>query len=159
MEVKTKINSYLSFKMGEETFAANVSKVINILEMCEITKIPKSPNYLKGVIDLRGTVLPVVDARIKFGLPEIDYTSKTCILVLEVIVDDADVKVGVIVDSVKEVLEINDDVLQDAPSLGLSYKSEFIDSVYLNKENDEFVMILDMDKIFSVDEINILKNN
>jgi purine-binding chemotaxis protein CheW len=93
-ETLDQINSYLSFKLGGETFAANVGKILNILEMTEITKVPKAPDYMKGVINLRGTVLPVVDTRIKFGMPPAEYTNNTCILVMEVEVDGEQVQVG-----------------------------------------------------------------
>ena len=79
-----KTDSYLTFKLGEETFGANVSKVLNILEMTKITKVPKSPGYMKGVINLRGSVLPLIDTRIKFDMPETEYTANTCILVLDI---------------------------------------------------------------------------
>ena len=102
---KLTLNSYLSFKLGDEIFASNVSKVLNILEMMKITKVPKAPTYMKGVINLRGTVLPVVDTRLKFGMLPIELTTNTCILVLDVKVDEESVHIGAIVDSVQEVLE------------------------------------------------------
>ncbi len=93
-EEKLVLNSYLSFKLGEEIFAANVSKVLNILEMTKITQVPKSPPYMKGVINLRGTVLPVVDTRLKFGMSATEFTPNTCILVMEVEVDGEALQVG-----------------------------------------------------------------
>ncbi|MFW5657944.1 MAG: chemotaxis protein CheW [Bacteroidota bacterium] len=149
------INSYLTFKLGEELFAANVSKVLNILEMTKITKVPKAPEYMKGVINLRGIVLPVVDTRLKFSMEETTYTTNTCILVLDVEVAGDSVQVGAIVDSVQEVLEIDDSDIQPPPSIGSKYKSEFIEGVA--KEEEEFIMILNMDLIFSSDELSMLK--
>jgi purine-binding chemotaxis protein CheW len=148
-------NSYLSFKLGDETFASNVSKVLNILEMTKITKIPKAPSYMKGVINLRGTVLPVIDTRLKFGMTPIEETNNTCILVLDVAVKKESVKVGALVDSVQEVLELNEENVQPPPSIGSKYKSEFIYG--MAKANEEFIMLLDMDKVFSTDEIIDLK--
>lgn len=147
--------SYLSFKLGEEIFAANVSKVLNILEMTKITKVPKAPAHMKGVINLRGTVLPVIDTRVKLGLSPTDVTVNTCILVLEVDVEGEILQVGALVDAVSEVLEIESEELLPPPSIGNRFKSEFINGVYkLNDEN--FIMIVDMDKLFSVNETQTL---
>jgi len=156
-EKKHKINSYLSFKLGEEFFAANVSKVLNILEMTKVTKVPKAPHYMKGVINLRGAVLPLIDTRIKFEMAETEFTANTCILVLDIDVNGEDVHVGALVDSVQEVLEIDEAAIMPPPSIGTKYKSEFIEGVA--KVGEDFVMILDMDLIFSTDELSLLKEN
>ena len=154
-EVKTTIHSYLTFKLGEETFAANVSKVLNILEMTKITKVPKAPAYMKGVINLRGSVLPLIDTRVKFGMNETEFTTNTCILVLDIVLNDESVKVGALVDSVQEVLEISSDQIQPPPSLGTRYKSEFIDG--MTKVDDTFIMLLNIEHIFTTDDIINLK--
>lgn len=154
-EELTKINSYLSFHLGDEEFAAHVGKVLNILELTDITEVPKSPEYMKGVINLRGTVLPVVDTRIKFGMSPTVYTPNTCIVVMEVELDGDTVQVGALIDSVQAVLEIDDSQIQPPPSIGSKYKSEFI---YGMAKNDEkFIMLLDMEKVFSSDDIVSLK--
>lgn len=155
--IASEINSYLSFKLSDETFASNVSKVLNILEMTSITKVPKSPSYMKGVINLRGTVLPVIDTRIKFEMTPTDITTNTCILVLDVEVDGEAVKVGALVDSVEEVRELDKKDIQPPPSIGSKYQSEFIYG--MAKIDEEFIMLLDMDKLFSVDEITELSTN
>jgi purine-binding chemotaxis protein CheW len=154
-EKKSKINSYLTFKLGDEYFAASVSKVLNILEMTKVTKVPKAPSYMKGVINLRGSVLPLVDTRIKFDMTETEFTTNTCILVLDINLSGESVHVGALVDSVQEVLEIDDVNIQPPPSIGTRYKSEFIEGVV--KVEEEFVMILNMDLIFSTDELSVLK--
>jgi len=150
-EELTKINSYLSFKLGEEEFAAHVGKVLNILELTKITEVPKAPDYMKGVINLRGTVLPVVDTRIKFGMTPTEYTNNTCIVVMEVELDNDIVQVGALVDSVQAVREIDDTQIQPPPSIGSKYKSEFIYGMV--KVDEKFIMLLDMEKVFSSDEI------
>jgi purine-binding chemotaxis protein CheW len=150
-----KAGSYLSFKLGQEVFAVHVKDVLNILEMTEITSLPKSPKYLKGVINLRGLVLPVVDARIKFNMSNIDYTANTCIVVMDLENNNEIVHVGFIVDQVLEVLEFKADQIEPAPTLGANYKSEFITG--MARANDDFVMLLNMGKIFSPDEINDLQ--
>ena len=146
-----KIKSYLTFKLGNESFAANVAKVLNILEMMKVTKVPKAPVFMKGVINLRGTVLPLIDTRIKFDMGETQITQNTCILVLDIVQENEKLQVGALVDAVLEVLEIEDEDILPPPSIGSKYKTEFIKGIA--KSNEEFIMILDMDMIFSSDEI------
>jgi purine-binding chemotaxis protein CheW len=145
------VQTYLSFRLSEETFAINVSKVLNILEMGDITRIPKAPEYMKGVINLRGTVLPVVDLRIKFGLPEKEATVDTSIIVLSIDLNGEAVLVGTLVDAVKEVLELKSEDIAPSPKIGAKYNSGFIDGMW--RMNDKFIMILDIDKVFSTDEV------
>jgi len=154
-ETITKINSYLSFNLGDEEFAVNVSKVLNILEMLKITEVPKSPEYMKGVINLRGKVLPVIDTRIKFGMKPTEYTTNTCIVVIEVKIDGEEVQVGALVDSVQAVLELEDSEIQSSPSIGSKYKSEFIYGMV--KVDEKFIMLLDMEKVFSAEEVVMVK--
>jgi purine-binding chemotaxis protein CheW len=156
-ETATKINSYLTFKLGNEIFGANVAKVLNILEMTKITKVPKAPGYMKGVINLRGSVLPLIDTKIKFDLGETEYTTNTCILVLDIELNGEPVHVGALVDAVQEVIEIDDLQIQPAPSIGSKYKSEFIEG--MAKVNDEFIMLLNMDLIFSTSELSLLRDS
>ena len=152
---KIKIDSYLTFKLGDESFAANVSKVLNILEMVKITKVPKAPVYMKGVINLRGSVLPLVDTRVKFSMGETPITTNTCILVLEIDMDGENIQVGAMVDAVQEVLEIKEKDILPAPKIGSTYKNEFIEG--MAKNGDDFIMILNMDLIFSTEELIELK--
>jgi purine-binding chemotaxis protein CheW len=147
-------NSYLSFKLGEEEFAAHVGKVLNILEMTKITEVPKAPNYMKGVINLRGTVLPVIDTRIKFGMQATTYTTNTCIVVLDIDMDGESIHVGALVDSVQAVLEFESNQIMPAPSIGSKYRSEFIEGVV--NIDEHFIMILNMDAVFSADELTKL---
>jgi len=153
----TVITSYLTFKLGDEMFGANVAKVLNILEMTKITKVPKAPNYMKGVINLRGSVLPLIDTRIKFDLGETVYTTNTCILVLDIDLNGEAVHVGALVDSVQEVLEIEEAHIQPPPSIGSKYRSEFIEG--MAKINDEFIMLLNMDMIFNTAELSLLRES
>jgi purine-binding chemotaxis protein CheW len=147
LEVKT----CLSFRLNEEVFAIDVSKVINILEMSHITKIPKAPPYMKGVINLRGTVLPVIDLRTKFGLPEKEITIDTSIIVLSIDVSGEPVLVGTLVDSVREVLELKTADIAPSPTIGAKYNSGFIEGMW--RTNEKFIMILNIDKVFSTDEV------
>jgi purine-binding chemotaxis protein CheW len=156
IEFTHKEGSFLSFKLGDEVFAVHVNDVLNILEMTKITSLPKAPKYLKGVINLRGTVLPIVDARIKFNMPESEYTTNTCIIVMDLESNQQLIHVGFIVDQVLEVLELTSSQIQPSPTLGTNYKAEFITG--MAKANDDFVMLLNMEKIFSLDEISMLKS-
>jgi purine-binding chemotaxis protein CheW len=153
-EVKNAIRSFLTFRLMEELFAIDVIKVIEILEMSKITKVPKSPGFLLGVINLRGNVLPVIDARIKFGMPKKELTLDSCIIVMSIEVDDGVVTIGALVDAVSEVIEVNQDTIQEPPSIGSRYNSEFMEG--LVKINDEFVMILKIGKAFSSDDVSEL---
>lgn len=145
------IETYLSFRLSEEVFAINVSKVINILEVSQITRIPKTPEYMKGVINLRGAVLPVIDLRTKFGLPEKEATVDTSIIVLSIDLNGEEVLLGTLVDAVREVLELKSEEIAPAPTIGAKYNTGFIEGMY--RTDDKFIMILDIDKIFSTDEV------
>lgn len=112
---------------------------------------------MKGVINLRGAVLPLIDTRIKFDMPETEYTPNTCILVLDIDLNGEPVHVGALVDSVQEVIEIDDSQIQPPPSIGSKYRSEFIEG--MAKINEEFVMLLNMDLIFSTSELSLLKDS
>ncbi len=147
----TKLNSYLSFRLGEETFGANVGSVLSILEMIRITKVPCSPSYLKGVINLRGEVLPVIDLRLRFGMAVTELNSSHCILVMEIQIENQEVRIGVMVDSVSEVHEIEPEEILPPPLIASKFRVEFIEGMY--KVGEAFIMLLDMDKIFTDDEI------
>jgi purine-binding chemotaxis protein CheW len=151
---ESKINSYLSFKLGNELFAAHASKVLNILEMCRITEVPKAPEYFMGIINLRSTVLPVVDLRLKLGMSPTETTVSTCIIVLDIAIGMESILLGVIVDSVQAVVEFEKKDILPPPSIGSKYRSEFI--VGVTNINDNFIMVLDMDAIFSTDELVIM---
>ena len=150
-EINTEIESFLTFKLEEEIFAVNVEKVIEIQELRQITKVPKTPAYMKGVVNLRGSVLPVIDTRIKFGMSQIVETVNTCILVIKIEIEKDSILLGLLVDSVQEVLELSSSQINPPPSIGSRYKSEFI--IGMGKIKEDFVMLLDIDKIFSVDDI------
>jgi len=148
--------SYLTFKLGEEQFGVHVSQVLNILEMTSITKVPKSPDYMKGVINLRGKVLPVIDARLKFGMEETEYTNNTCIIVMDLEMERNPINIGTIVDGVLSVVEINESEVEPPPSIGSKFKSEFIYG--MAKVEEEFVMLVDMQKVITTDEMTEITN-
>jgi purine-binding chemotaxis protein CheW len=149
--IKNKVNSFLSFRIGKEIFAANVKNVLNILEMTRITQVPKSPEYMKGVLNLRGIVLPVIDSRIKFGISETEITTNTCIIVLELHTSGEPIMIGAIVDAVKEVFEIDESDILPPPSIGTNFRSDYLKG--MAQSEDGFIMILDAEKVFGTDEI------
>lgn len=149
------ITTFLSFQLGKEFFAVNVAKVLTILELKPITKVPNAPEFMRGVINLRGNVLPVIDMRIKFGMPPTEFTTNTCIIVLNVTIDEENVQLGILVDAVDEVLEIKENEIEESPSIGTKYKVEFIQGMY--KLETGFIMLLNIDLIFNTQELLIAK--
>lgn len=153
MELKheREIDSYLTFIMNGEHFAVSVKKVTELLEMLPVTKVPKSAEFMRGVVNLRGAVVPVIDTRIKFLLPQVADTIDTCIVVMNVDVRDEIIKVGAIVDSVSEVIEVADDQILPLPAIGNKERSQFIHGII--KLEEKFIMVLDVDKVFSGEEL------
>lgn len=143
-------NSYLSFKLGDELFAIHVSGITNIIEVPKITKVPQVPDFMKGVINLRGKILPLIDTKLKLGLTTTEFTSNTCILVLDIVQGNEIISLGILVDNVQEVSELEEEELILTPSLGLKNSKYF--SHMASKKND-FIMILDVDQIFSTEEL------
>ena len=154
-EVDLLTHSFLSFKLDDELFAVDVQKVIEILEVPSITKIPLAPKYLAGIINLRGKVLPLVDTKVKFGLKPVQFTVNTCVVVIEITVEEEVIQIGTLVDSVLEVMEIPDKEIQPSPSVDAKYKLEFIRGMY--KKEDEFILLLNLDEVFSLEEMSYLQ--
>lgn len=144
--------TYLSFRLMNELFAVSVYKVLEVLEKQAITTIPKAPDFLAGVINFRGEVLPVIDIRKKFNMTDREEDEKYVIIVLDLCIN-GNFQVGAMVDGVNDVVEFSNDQLKDVPKLGYSYNSEFINGMY--HSNDGFVMILDFEKIVSEEDIKI----
>jgi len=151
----TETVQYLTFKLADETFALDVSKVREILEQSNITKVPQTPDFMRGVINLRGSVVPVIDMRLKFGMSVTEQTVNTCIIVAEVQLEDETVILGALADSVQEVIEMEPSQIEPAPHVGTRLNTEFIKG--MGKVDDHFIMILDIDKIFSSDEMEAVK--
>ena len=149
--------SFLSFKLGEEHFIIPVMKIMEILEVPKITKVPQSPNFLVGVINLRGAVLPVIDTRVKFSMSQINYTINTCILVLSIEVNDETVTVGALVDSVSEVFELNESKIKPSPTIATKYRADYIQGMV--QEDDYFMMVLNIDKVFSSMDLDFIADS
>jgi len=148
-------NQYLTFQLDDEVFAVEISKVREVLDFSDVTKVPQTPEFMRGVINLRGSVVPVVDMRLKFGMDGVEATVNTCIIIVEVIMDGEASVLGSLVDSVQEVLDIEPDQIEPPPRIGTKLNTEFIRG--MGKHNEEFVIILDIDKVFSADEISLLQ--
>lgn len=147
METVMETTQYLTFKLDEEVFALDVAKVREILEESNITKVPQTPDFMRGVINLRGSVVPVIDLRLKFGMSRTEKTVNTCIIVVEVQLDDEVIILGALADSVQEVIEMEPEQIEAAPHIGSRLNTDFIKG--MGKVDGRFVMILDIDRVFS----------
>jgi purine-binding chemotaxis protein CheW len=143
----TETVQYLTFKLAEEVFSLDVAKVREILEFTSITKVPQTPEFMRGVINLRGGVVPVIDLRLNFGMTCTEQTVDTCIIVVEVSLEGEVIVLGVLADSVQEVVDMEPDHIEPPPHIGTKLNTEFIKG--MGKINNDFVMILDIDKVFS----------
>ncbi len=147
-------NQYLTFTLEGEQYAVSVLKVREVLEYTRITKIPKTAAYMKGIINLRGTGVPVIDLRSKFGMSEIENTKDTSIIVMEIRSGQESIVLGALADSVQEVIELEPSQIESAPRFGARLATEFI--LGMGKKDDKFIIILDIDKIFTTDDVNML---
>ena len=144
-------NSYLTCKLNKELFAIPVEQVIDIIEVSVITKIPQTPIFIRGVTNLRGNILPVIETRTKFTMESIEDTIDTCIVVLSVIVENDEIQVGIVVDQVLEVANIEPTQIKPKPNIGRKYSNDYI--IGIAQIAEEFILVLDVNKVFSNDEI------
>ncbi len=147
---KAKVGKYLTFVLGKEQYGIEILKVREIIGVMSITPIPRTPDFIKGVINLRGKVIPVIDLRLKFDMDEIEHTSETCIIVVDV----KGVLIGTLVDTVSEVLDITEEEIEPAPSFGSSIDTEYI--LGMAKSKDSVKILLDINRVLSVEELKIL---
>lgn len=147
---------YVTFSLGDELFGVEVTRTREILSLTPVTKVPQTPDYMLGVINLRGHVVPVIDMRLKLGMPVAEQTQDTCIIVLEVMVDDDVIVMGAQADAVREVLEVNPDQIEPPPRLGTSLKTEFIRG--MGKVNEEFIILLNIDRVFSGGDLELAQD-
>jgi purine-binding chemotaxis protein CheW len=145
---------YITFKLGDELFAINVGQVREVLDLSLITKVPTAPDYMRGVVNVRGNAIPVVDLRLKFGLPKVADTLQTRIVVLELVLDGETVVLGGLADSVHEVIELEPNQINEPPRIGMRWKSELIQG--LGKRGDQFIIILDIARVFSTEDMAML---
>lgn len=148
-------SQYLTFNLGDEVFALEINKVREVLDFTNITKIPRTPDFMKGVINLRGNVVPVIDLRLNLGMDAIERTVDTCIVIVEVDMDGDTLHIGALADSVQEVVGIDAEQIEPAPRLGTQLNTDFIKG--MGKRDETFVIILDIDRVLSVDDFSALK--
>ena len=151
MDVNTLSSQYLTFTLGEEHFAMEIAKVREVLDFTNITKVPRTPDFMRGVINLRGNVVPVIDLRLNLGMNAIEKTVDTCIVIVEVVMGSESLQVGMLADSVQEVVDIDPSQIEPAPKLGTRLNTDFICG--MGKRDEMFLIILDIDKVLSADEV------
>lgn len=150
-EARDDTNQYLTFTLDNELYAVGVHSVKEVLEYTEVTKVPRTLDFMKGVINLRGSVVPVVDLRTKFGMPEVEKTIATSIIVMEVAIAGEAVVLGMIADSVQEVINLDPQDIEPAPKIGAKVDSQFIEGI--GKQDGTFIIVLAIDQVFSEREL------
>jgi purine-binding chemotaxis protein CheW len=148
---KTNGGKYLTFILNNEVYGIEILKVREIIGIMDVTSVPQTPQYMKGVINLRGKVIPVIDLRLKFSMQEGEHSLETCTIVVEV----NNASIGLIVDSVSEVIEINGDEIEDAPQFGQGIDTNFI--MGLGKIKETIVILLDIANVLSAEELSMVE--
>lgn len=145
------MDTYLTFMLGNERFAVSVSKVLEVLQKQAITRVPKTPAHILGIINFRGEILPVFDTRQKFNLPATEQDEAKIIIVFEVVVGSTKTIIAATADSVKDVIEIQETEIKPVPELGLDYDSRYIAGAI--RRNEKFTLMLDIEKVFSTSDL------
>lgn len=148
---------YLSFCLDGEVYAIEIKRVREVLDYSKIRPVPRMPDFMKGVINLRGSVVPIMDLRVRFDMQIMENTVNTCIIIVELQIDGEDILIGIIADSVREVLTLNLRDIEAAPKLGTRLHTEFIDGMC--KRDDDFIILLNLVRIFSYEELNVIGSN
>jgi len=146
---------YLTLTLDNEEYGIGILKIKEIIGMMPITTIPQTPDFVKGVINLRGKVIPVVDLRLRFGMVSIDYTERTCIIVVEITGHSGTVLIGIVVDSVSEVLNIKSQEIEDTPTFGTRLNTDYI--LGMAKIEGAVKILLDINRVLSDEEVSILE--
>lgn len=148
---------FLTFKLDEEVYALDILQVREVLDYTTITKVPKMPSFMRGVINLRGGVVPVIDLRLKFGLNVTENTVDTCIVIMEITLDGETTLIGALADSVQEVISLDTEQIEPPPKIGTRLNTEFIKG--MGKKNNDFIILLDIDRVFSSEELAMVQGN
>jgi len=150
----SRTEKYLTFNLGGEQYGLEILKVREIIGLMDITKVPRTPEFVRGVINLRGKVIPVIDLRNKFGMEKIEDTDQTCIIVVDMLIEAISLQMGIIVDSVSEVLDIEQDDIEDTPSFGTSVSTNFIKGIAKTKGGVK--ILLNIEEVLTSDEMQSL---
>ena len=142
---------YLTFRLEDEIFALGISQVREVLDYANITRIPEMPDFMLGVINLRGSVVPVVDMRLKFGMPRTERKVDTCIIIVEIEIGGEPTIMGALADSVQEVIDLDPEQIEQPPKIGTRLKGKYIKGI--GKRDGQFIIILDITRVFSADEL------
>jgi len=145
---------YLTFTLADEEYGIGILKIKEIIGMMPVTTVPQTPKFVKGVINLRGKVIPVIDLRLRFGMESIDYTERTCIIVVEIDGTRENVEIGTVVDSVSEVLNIKGEDIEDTPTFGTKLETNYI--LGMAKMEGGVKILLDIDRVLNSEEISVL---
>jgi purine-binding chemotaxis protein CheW len=145
---------YLTFRLGEEVFALDIAQVREVLDYPQITRVPRMPGFVRGVTNLRGAVVPVVDMHLKFGMQATERTVNSCVIIFEVDLAGERTVLGALADSVQEVIDLAPGQIEPAPRIGASLSTEFIRG--MGRSDDQFVIILDIDRAFSSDDLSLV---
>jgi purine-binding chemotaxis protein CheW len=146
---------YLTFSLAGEEYGIGILKIREIIGMMPITSVPETPQFAKGVINLRGKVIPVIDLRLRFGMPAVDYTERTCIIVVEIAGETGAIPIGIVVDAVSEVLNIKSEDIEDAPNFGTNLNTAYI--LGMAKVGKGVKLLLAIDRVLGAGEIEQLK--
>ncbi len=153
--MENKEGKYLTFSLADEEYGIGILRIKEIIGMMPITSVPQTPEYLKGVINLRGKVIPVIDLRLKFNMECIDYTERTCIIVVEIDGISGMVQIGVVVDSVSEVINVKAEEIENAPNFGNSLDAEYV--LGMAKMDSGVKILLDIDQVLSNEDVDLLE--
>ena len=153
--MKDREGKYLTFSLAGEEYGIGILKIKEIIGMMPITTVPQTPEYVKGVINLRGKVIPVIGLRLRFGMEKAEYTERTCIIVVELKSQAADILIGIVVDSVSEVLSIKADDIEDTPTFGTRLNTGYI--LGMAKMEGGVKILLDIDCVLSTEEIAVIE--
>jgi purine-binding chemotaxis protein CheW len=155
LEEMKETTQYLTFTLADEDFALEINRVREVLDYTTITKVPRMPEFLKGVINLRGNVVPVVDLRLKLGMSAIQRTVDTCIVIVDIMIDGEMIQMGALADSVKEVINLDPEQISPPPRLGTKLENRFIKG--MGTQDEKFLIILDIDTVLSTEELNMMR--
>ncbi len=155
MVIAEREGKYLTFTLADEDYGIGILKIKEIIGMMPVTTVPQTPEFVKGVINLRGKVIPVVDLRLKFGMESIDYTERTCIIVVEITGSAGTVQIGIVVDAVSEVLNIGATDIEDTPTFGARLNTDYI--LGMAKMEGGVKILLDISKVLNADEVTMLE--
>jgi purine-binding chemotaxis protein CheW len=145
---------FLTFCLADEEYGVDIHQIKEILALVDITPVPRTPDFVKGVINLRGRIIPVIDLRVRFGMEEIEYTKETCIIVINIQRENSLVTMGVIVDRVSEVTDIEGGNISEVPGFGTSVDTEFMEGI--GKVDDRIVLLLSIDRVMNDSEVSMI---